>query len=56
MILLRHIGLIIVRYNVYLSSSAYTKTYFDLKNYSSITEDRFPLKPLTKERGNLLEV
>jgi len=44
----------LIQFNVYLSSSAYTKTYFDLKSYSSL-EDRFPLKPLTKERGNLVE-
>jgi len=45
----------LIQYNVYLSSSAYTKMYFDLKSYSTLAEERFPLKPLTNERGNLLE-
>lgn len=44
----------LIQYNVYLSSSAYTKMYFDLKSFSSMA-DRFPLKPLSNERGNLLE-
>jgi hypothetical protein len=45
----------LIQYNVFLSSSAYTKMYFDLKAYSTISEERFPLKPLSNERGNLLE-
>lgn len=45
----------LIQYNVYLSSSVYTKTYFDLRGYSTSAEDRFPLKPLSNERGNLLE-
>jgi hypothetical protein len=45
----------LIQYNVYLNSSTYTKLYFDLKAYSTLSEDRFLIKPLSKERGSLLE-
>jgi len=45
----------LIQFNVYLSSSTYTKMYFDLRSYSALSEYPFPLKPLSNERGNLLE-
>lgn len=43
-------------YNVHLKVSNYAQYYFDLKKYSKFDESRFPLMPLTKERGAMLEV
>jgi len=45
----------LVQYDVHLKASDYAKYYFELKNYSKWDESRFPLKPLTKERGSMLE-
>jgi len=45
----------LIQYNVHLKASDYAKYYFELKNYSKFDEARFPLKPLTKEKGNVLE-
>jgi len=45
----------LIQYNVYLKASEYAKYYFELKNYSKLDEARFPLKPLTKEKGSMLE-
>jgi len=45
----------LIQYNVYLKASDYAKYYFELKNYSKFDESRFPLKPLSKEKGSVLE-
>jgi len=45
----------LIQYDVYLKVSDYTKMYFELKNYSKMDEARFPLRPLSKEKGSLLE-
>jgi len=45
----------LIQYNVHMKASDYAKIYFELKNYSKFDEARFPLKPLTKEKGSVLE-
>jgi hypothetical protein len=45
----------LIQYNVYVTTRVYAQVYFDLRRYSSLSEDRFFIKPLTNERGNLVE-
>jgi len=42
-------------FNVSLKRSAYAKYFFELRNYSTLGEDQFPLKPLDKEQQQRLE-
>jgi hypothetical protein len=45
-----------LQYSVTVSSSQYTKYYFELRALSSQDEEHFPLKPLDKDREAKLEV
>jgi len=44
-----------LQYTVTLRASVFAKYYFNLRSLSEVTEENFPLKPLTKEAGLLLE-
>jgi len=44
-----------LQFTVTLRASVFAKYYFKLRSLSEVTEENFPLKPLTKEAGLLLE-
>jgi len=47
--------LALIQYNVSLQASLYAKYYFELRTFSKLDADHFPLKPLDKEGARRLE-
>lgn len=48
--------LALLQYNVSLTASLYAKYYFELRTFSKLDSEHFPLQPLDKLNAKRLEV